>query len=80
MRSTFGEKFMVLTDNWSGDHLDFSARLLGQTTSGTVDVSESSVRLEVQLPWMIAMLANKAKALVQKQGKLMLEKKKPPAA
>jgi hypothetical protein len=32
------------------------------------------VRLEVQLPWLLSMLANKAKALVEKQGKLMLEK------
>lgn len=79
MRSTFGEKFVVLTDDWKGDHLDFRASLLGQTTTGIADVGESSVRLEVQLPWMLAMLANKAKAMVQKQGQRMLEKptKKP---
>jgi hypothetical protein len=28
----------------------------------------------VQLPWLLSLLANKAKALVEKQGKLMLEK------
>ena len=28
----------------------------------------------MQLPWVLSMLANKAKALVEKQGKLMLEK------
>ncbi|MGC2409586.1 MAG: polyhydroxyalkanoic acid system family protein [Methyloceanibacter sp.] len=79
VRSTFGEKFVVLTDDWKGDHLDFRASLLGQTTTGTVDVGQSSVRLEVQLPWILAMLANKAKSIVQKQGQLMLEKpsKKP---
>jgi hypothetical protein len=32
------------------------------------------VRLEVQLPWVLALIANKAKALVEKQGRLMLEK------
>ena len=57
-----------------GDHLDFRASMLGQTTTGTVDVAEDHVRLEVQLPWLLSMLANKAKALVEKQGKLMLEK------
>ena len=36
----FGEKFVVLTDDWKGDHLDFKASLLGQTTTGTVDVAE----------------------------------------
>ena len=71
---SFGEKFVVLTDDWNGDHLDFKASLLGQTTTGMVDVGEHSVRLEIQLPWMLALLANKAKAIVQKQGQLMLEK------
>jgi hypothetical protein len=47
---------------------------LGQTTTGTVGVAQDHVRLEVQLPWLLSMLANKAKALVEKQGKLMLEK------
>jgi hypothetical protein len=41
---------------------------------GTVDVAEDHVRLGVQLPWLLSLLANKAKALVEKQGKLMLEK------
>ena len=74
VRSTLGENFVVLTDNWAGDHLDFRASLLGQTTTGMADVGDNSVRLEVQLPWILAMLANKAKAVIQKQGQLMLEK------
>jgi hypothetical protein len=79
VRSTFGEKFVVLKDDWSGDHLDFRASLLGQSTTGTVDVAEDHVRLEVQLPWMLAMLANTAKAIVKKQGQLMLEKPAKPS-
>lgn len=74
VRSSFGESFMVLKDEWTGDHLNFRASLLGQTTTGTVDVAEDHVRLEVQLPWVLSLLANKAKALVQRQGRLMLEK------
>jgi hypothetical protein len=79
-RSTFSQPFVALTDDWNGDHLDFRASLLGQTTTGTVDVGDTSVRLEVHLPWVLAMLANKARAIVQKQGQLMLEKpgKTPP--
>jgi hypothetical protein len=74
VRSSFGQSFVVLKDEWAGDHLDFRASLLGQTTTGTVDVGDDHVRLEVQLPWFLQLLAEKAKALVQKQGKLMLEK------
>lgn len=78
MRSSFGEKFVVLTDVWAGDHLDFEASLLGQSTTGTVDVADDHVRLEVQLPWILAFLANQAKVLVEKQGRLMLEKPSEP--
>jgi hypothetical protein len=78
VRSSFGESFVVVKDDWTGDHLDFRATLLGQTTTGTVDVGETSVRVEVQLPWMLAMLANKAKAIVTRQGQAMLEGPKPP--
>ncbi len=74
VRSTFGESFAVVKDEWAGDHLDFSASILGQTATGTVDVADDHVRLEVQLPWLLSLLADKAKALVRREGKLMLEK------
>jgi Putative polyhydroxyalkanoic acid system protein (PHA_gran_rgn) len=69
-----GAGLFAFKNQGSGDHLDFRAILLGQSTTGTVDVAEDHVRLEVQFPWLLSMLANKAKVLVEKQGKLMLEK------
>ena len=78
VRSSLGQSFVVVKDEWAGDHLDFRASLLGQTTTGSVDVAEDHVRLEVQLPWVLALLADKAKALVQREGKLMLEKPSDP--
>ena len=69
-----GAGLLMLKNQWSGDHMDFRARLLGQSTTGTVDVADDHVRLEVQLPLLLSLLANKAKALVEKQGKLLLEK------
>ena len=66
-----GGAFFTFRNQWS---VDFRVSLLGQTTTGTIDVAGDHVRLEVQLPWLLSMLANKAKALVEKQGKLMLEK------
>ena len=64
--------FFLFKNQWSGDHLDFRASMLGQTTTGVIDVAEDHVRLEVQLLWLLSLLANKAKALVEKQGKLIL--------
>jgi hypothetical protein len=48
---------------------------LGQSVSGHLQVEEDQVRVELQLPWMLAMLAEKAKGLIQKQGTLLLERK-----
>ena len=78
VRSSLGQGFVVVKDEWAGDHLDFRASLLGQTTTGSVDVADDHVRLEVQLPWVLALLADKAKALVQREGQLMLEKPSDP--
>jgi Putative polyhydroxyalkanoic acid system protein (PHA_gran_rgn) len=77
VRDSLGDKFVVLQDRWVGDHLDFQASLMGQKASGTVDVFDDCARLEIELPWMLGLLANKAKALLQRQGRLMLEKPAP---
>jgi hypothetical protein len=80
LRASFGDAqsggagLFVFKNQWSGDRLDFRASMLGQNTTGTIDVAEDHVRLQVQLPWLLSLLANKAKALVEKQGKLMLKK------
>ena len=69
-----GPGLLMVKNQWFGDHMDFRASLLGQSTTGTMDVAHDHVRLEVQLPWLLSLLANKAKALVEKQGRLLLEK------
>lgn len=74
-RSTFGAHFAVLEENWSGDHLDLRVALLGQATNGAIDVADDHVRIAVELPWLLGAVAEKAKALIEKQGQLMLEKK-----
>ncbi|MBV8763501.1 MAG: polyhydroxyalkanoic acid synthase, partial [Hyphomicrobiales bacterium] len=40
-----------------------------------IDIAEDNVRLAVQLPRLLMMLASKARALVERQGRIMLEKK-----
>jgi hypothetical protein len=52
----------------------FDVAVLAQTISGRVDVGDNEVRLEVDLPWMLAMLAEKITGRIAKQGTLMLTK------
>ena len=41
----------------------------------TLDVAEDAVHLEVTLPWLLHLMAEKAKALIDRQGRILLEKK-----
>jgi Putative polyhydroxyalkanoic acid system protein (PHA_gran_rgn) len=74
-RTDFAAYLTVMEETWTGEHLDFRVGVLRQATSGSIDVADDHVRLEVELPWLLAQLAEKAKALIQRQGRLMLEKK-----
>ena len=75
LRHSFGDKLTSISETWTGDRLDFDIKALGQAVSGNLDVMEDSVRVEVQLPWILAVIADKARGMIEKQGTLMLEKK-----
>ncbi|HEY8574597.1 polyhydroxyalkanoic acid system family protein [Phenylobacterium sp.] len=71
----FGGAMGALDKSWEGDKLRFSLQAMGQEVSGFVDVAETSVRLEVLLPNLLAMIAGKLKGRLQKEGQVLLEKK-----
>jgi Putative polyhydroxyalkanoic acid system protein (PHA_gran_rgn) len=75
LKSQFGDKIASVDESWSDDRMAFRVGAMGQSISGHLDVAEDQVRVEVQLPWLLAMVAEKAKNFIQKQGTLMLEKK-----
>jgi hypothetical protein len=75
LRATLGGAVKPLNETWTQDHLDFRWSVLGQVASGALDVADDHVRVEIELPWLLARLAEKAKAMLQKQGQLLLEKK-----
>ena len=62
-------------ETWEGDRLSFRVRSLGQTASGTLEIYEENVRLEVTLPWLLARFAKAAQRVIGQKGTLMLEKK-----
>ena len=74
-RSHFAHLFTVQEETWTGDHLEFRVSALGQVVSGTIDVLDTSVNLQVVLPWLLAKVAEAIQPLIRKEGTLMLEKK-----
>lgn len=75
LKAKFADKVTSVENNWTGDHLDVAVAALGQNVSGGLDVAEDHVRVELQLPWFLAIIAEKAKGMIEKEGQLLLEKK-----
>lgn len=63
------------TEEWSEDHLAFSAKGVGQHIKGDLDVFENHVRIVVVLPSLLAGLAETIAGKVEKEGQILLEKK-----
>jgi len=57
---------------WEGDLMRFSLQAIGQTVTGTIDVREHEVLLEVHLPGIFAMIANKVKGRLRDEGQILL--------
>ncbi|MGE0210403.1 MAG: polyhydroxyalkanoic acid system family protein [Parvibaculaceae bacterium] len=75
IRDKFGHLIRIDNEAWAGDRLTFQISALGQSASGTVDVFEQEAVIEVQLPWLLHRIAERATGLIRKEGTLLLEKK-----
>jgi|SRR3954463_3506816 hypothetical protein len=75
LKTQFGDKLAALDETWIEDRMSFHAGAMGQTIDGHLDVMDDQVRVEVKLPWILAVVAEKARDFIQKQGTLMLGKK-----
>ncbi len=63
--------------HWDGDTLHFHIGAMGQSVSGTAEVAEQTVNLDIALPWMLSMLSGKLKTEIEKQARDLLEHQPP---
>ncbi len=75
LKSQHAAKLAQIDERWAGDHMDFRLAVMGQGVTGRVDVHETSVELAIDLPWILAMFAEKVRGQVQREGTKLLEKK-----
>ena len=75
LKQQFSQNVAQVEDTWSGDHLDLRATAFGQSITARLDVRDTAVDVEVDLPWLFAMLAEKIKGQVVQAGQKLLEKK-----
>ncbi len=64
-----------MEQNWHGDRMAFTAGAMGQTITGNLTVSDSNVRIELDLPWFLAKLSGGIQEKMKKGTTLLLEKK-----
>ena len=74
-RTQYASSLAKMDERWTGDHMDFTASAFGQSINGRIDVRDSAVDVEVDLPWLFAVLAEKIKGQVTQAGQKLLEKK-----
>ena len=74
-RTQYASNLAQMDERWTGDHMDFNAAAFGQSVTGRIDVRDNAVDVEVDLPWLFAVLAEKIKGQVQQAGQKLLEKK-----
>jgi hypothetical protein len=75
VRQNYTQLIAIEEETWTGHHLAFRVRALGQAAQGAIDIEEDHVRLEVTLPWLLGVMAEKLTPMIRKEGVLMLEKK-----
>jgi putative polyhydroxyalkanoate system protein len=66
-------KIGTVQQNWSGNQMNFQFSAMGQSMSGRIDVEPNDVLVNVELPWLLAMLADKIKPQIQKEASRILE-------
>lgn len=65
LRQDFISKIAYSETRWNGDTADLRLVFLGQSVTGQIFVTDESLRIEVQLPWLLAALAGKIQGILQ---------------
>ena len=59
---------------WEGDRLQFEGSGLGQKVTGRIEVLADSVQIQLDLPEMLALIADRIAGTLKKEGQKLLAK------
>lgn len=74
LQKDYGYLLTLQQQVWTGYHLRFLARILGEEAPGTIDITKDRVSVRVMMPSSLSMLTSMAQPVLQRQGKLILAK------
>ena len=66
---------LTFQERWEGDRLHFEGSGLGQKLTGRLDVRADSVEIQLDLPEMLAAIADLITGRIRQEGQKLLEKK-----
>jgi putative polyhydroxyalkanoate system protein len=73
--SQFQQQYGALgkvSKRWEGDTMHFTISAAGMSTAGQVFVEDQAVRLDIPLPWPLAMLGRSLKQQIEQEGHKLL--------
>ena len=62
------------SERWDGDQLTFSVATMGQTIAGVINVLDTAVNMEIELPGVLGMIASSLRGRLQEVGQVLLTK------
>jgi hypothetical protein len=65
LRRDYIDKLAYSEANWNGNQGDLRVVAFGQTATGHLDIMDESLRIEVQLPWILAALTSKIQGILK---------------
>ena len=65
-----------LKEEWRGDELHFTVVAMKRTVSGRIHVMDDSVRVEIDLPWILTAIAEMVRGQIEKRGSQILLRNK----
>jgi putative polyhydroxyalkanoate system protein len=65
LRRDYIDKLAYSEVNWNGDTADLRVVAFGQTVTGKISVMSDSLRIEVELPWILAALTGKIQGVLK---------------
>jgi hypothetical protein len=68
-------KTLTFQERWEGDRLEFEGSGLGQKMTGRLDIRENVVDIQLDLPEILAAIADRITGKLKTEGQKLLEKK-----
>ncbi len=72
MKAKYGEQLSFAQVEWNDMHADLVISAMGHSLKGAFDFLPDCVRVSLELPWILAIVAEKAKSLIAHKTEDML--------